>query len=119
MGLTHALLKVKKSHDHKNFIEVTFMIDSGAVYSLVPVVELKKINIKPHRTMTFVLADGTKIKRKVGDAYFEWHGEGGAAPVIFGEKGDSPVLGATALESLGLVLNPFTRELSPMRMMLV
>jgi clan AA aspartic protease len=118
MGLTHAVLKVKKSHDHKEFREVTFMIDSGAVYSLVPAVELKRINIKPHRTMTFVLADGTKIERKVGDAYFEWHGEGGAAPVIFGEKDDSPVLGVTTLESLGLVLNPFTRELSPMRMML-
>ncbi|UCH94881.1 MAG: aspartyl protease [Candidatus Aminicenantes bacterium] len=118
MGLTHALLKLKKSHDHKAFIEVTFIIDSGAVYSLVPAVELEKIKIKPHRTMTFVLADGTKVERKVGDAYFEWHGEGGAAPVIFGEKGDSALLGATALESLGLVLNPFTRKLSPMRMML-
>jgi predicted aspartyl protease len=68
--------------------------------------------------MTFVLADGTEIRRKVGDAYFEWRGEGGAAPVIFGEKGDEPLLGATTLESLGLVLNPFNRELSPMRMML-
>jgi clan AA aspartic protease len=112
------ILKVKKSHDHVDFIEVKFLIDSGVVYSVVSAVELKKINIKPHRAMAFVLADGTKIERKVGDAYFEWHGEGGAAPVIFGEKGDSPVLGATALESLGLVLNPFTRELSPMRMML-
>jgi clan AA aspartic protease len=112
------ILKVKKSHDHKNFIKVKFLIDSGVVYSLVSAVELENLNIKPHRTMTFVLADGTKVERKVGDAYFEWHGEGGAAPVIFGEKGDSPLLGATALESLGLVLNPFTRELSPMRMML-
>ena len=42
----------------------------------------------------------------------------GPAPVIFGELGDEPLLGATTLEALGLVLNPFTRTLHPMRMLL-
>ena len=54
----------------------------------------------------------------MGDAYFEFQGEGGAAPVIFGEKGDEPLLGATTLESIGLVLDPFKRRLIPMRMLL-
>jgi clan AA aspartic protease len=118
MVITHEKLKIKPTHDNNNFIEVKFLIDSGVVYSVIPAKELKKIDIKPHRTMTFVLADGTEIQRKVGDAYFEWHGSGGAAPVIFGEKDDKPLLGVTALESLGLVLNPFTRKLSPMKMMI-
>jgi hypothetical protein len=39
--------------------------------------------------------------------------------VIFGEEGDEPLLGATTLESLGLVLDPFKRRLIPMRMLLV
>jgi predicted aspartyl protease len=89
------------------------------VYSVVPAATLKKLRIKPHRSMKFVLADGKQISRNVGDAYFEWHGEGGAAPVIFGEEKDEPLLGSTALESLGLVLDPFKRELYPMRMLLV
>ena len=59
-----------------------------------------------------------KELQKVGDAYFEYKGEGGSAPVIFGEKGDEPLLGVTTLESIGLVLNPFNRELYPMRMFL-
>ncbi len=118
MGITHALLKVKQSYRAKESIKVKFIVDSGAVYSLIPSKELKKINIKPHREMKFVLADGTELKRKVGDAYFEWRGEGGAAPVIFGEEGDEALLGSTTLESLGLVLNPFKRELTPMRLML-
>lgn len=41
-----------------------------------------------------------------------------AAPVIYGEEGDDALLGATTLESFGLVLNPFTRELHPMRMLM-
>jgi predicted aspartyl protease len=40
------------------------------------------------------------------------------APVIFSEKGDEPLLGATTLERTGLVLDPFERRLIPMRMML-
>ncbi len=69
--------------------------------------------------MKFVLADGTKINRELGDAYFEYQGEGGAAPVIFGEDGDQPLLGVTALESIGLVYNPYKRELYPMRMLMI
>jgi hypothetical protein len=45
-------------------------------------VELEKLGIAPHKTMDFFLADGTKIMREVGDAYFEYKGEGGAAPVV-------------------------------------
>ena len=54
----------------------------------------------------------------MGDAYFEFDGQRGAAPVIFGEKGDHPLLGATTLESFGLMLDPFKRRLVPMRMIL-
>ncbi|MEO8148818.1 MAG: aspartyl protease [Bacteroidia bacterium] len=119
MGITHKNLLVKPTRQSKKEITVKFMIDSGAVYSLVPAGLLNKLNIKAYKTLDCVLADGTKISRKVGDAYFEYNGEGGAAPVIFGEKGDEPLLGATTLESLGLILNPFNRELHPMRMLLM
>jgi len=118
MGITIKKFIVKESRKSKKKLDVDFMIDSGAVYSLVPAKDLKKIGITPYRKMEFILADGTKIHRQVGDAYFEYNGEGGSAPVIFGEKGDEPLLGATALESIGLVLNPFNRELFPMRLMM-
>src|SRR5207248_1026108 len=118
MGLTNQKLLVKESYRARRKAAVNFLIDSGAVYSLVPTATLRKLGIRPHRTVDFSLADGTTITREVGDAYFEFQGEGGAAPVIFGEKGDEPLLGATTLESLGLVLDPFKRRLIPMRMLL-
>ena len=118
MGLTTQKLIVKESRRARRKAEVRFLIDSGAVYSLVPAQTLKSLGIRPHRTVDFALADGTQITRRVGDAYFELRGEGGASPVIFGEEGDEPLLGATTLESLGLVLNPFKRQLFPMRMVL-
>jgi clan AA aspartic protease len=118
MGLTNQKLLVKENHRARRKAAVNFLIDSGAVYSLVPAPTLKKLGIRPYRTVDFSLADGTTITRQVGDAYFELQGEGGAAPVIFGEKGDEPLLGATTLESIGLVLDPFKRRLIPMRMLL-
>lgn len=116
MGITIKKFTVKPSYLSTGRIVVDFMIDSGDVNSLVPKGQLEKLGMVPYKTVDFFLADGTKITRSVGDAYFEYQGEGGAAPVIFGEEGDEPLLGATALESCGLVLNPFKRELYPMRM---
>jgi clan AA aspartic protease len=118
MGLTRQKLIVKSQRRSRRQADVKLLIDSGAVYSLVPGETLRKLGISPYRTMDFSLADGTTISRRVGDAYFELNGDGGAAPVIFGEEGDEPLLGATTLESLGLVLDPFKRRLIPMRMIL-
>ena len=118
MGITNAILKVKEHRKSGKVAEVNFLIDSGAVYSLVPGKILDQLDIEPYKEMTFSLADGTTLKRKVCSAYFEFEGEGGPAPVIYGEEGDEPLLGATTLESLGLVLNPFTRSLHPMRMLM-
>lgn len=118
MSLTKQRLVVKEHRRATRAQAVDFLVDSGAVYSLVPSTVLRRLGIRPHRTVDFALADGTTISREVGDAYFELKAEGGAAPVIFGEPGDEPLLGATTLESLGLMLDPFKRRLVPMRMLL-
>jgi clan AA aspartic protease len=118
MGITVAILKVREHRKSEKFQELEFLVDSGAVYSLVPGKILDALEIEPYREVSFSLADGTSIKRRVCSAYFEFEGEGGPAPVVYGEEGDSPLLGATTLESIGLVLNPFTRTLHPMRMLM-
>jgi predicted aspartyl protease len=119
MGITNQKLVVKQSRQARRRATVNFLIDSGAVYSLVPATTLRRLGIRPHREMDFSLADGRTVRRRVGDAYFELGGEGGAAPVIFGEEGDKPLLGATTLGSIGLTLDPFKRRLIPMQMLLV
>ena len=86
MGITNQYLKVKESRKSPGGVDVDFMIDSGAVYSLVPSKILKKLGIESYRQVSFSLADGSKISRKVGEAFFEMNGEGATAPVIFGEK---------------------------------
>lgn len=98
--------------------KLEFLIDSGAVYSVVPTPILEKFGIKPLTEQEFRLADGRKIVRKKGGALFKYGDRIGVADVIFGEEGDSNLLGAFTLEALGLSLDPLRRELNPLPMML-
>jgi hypothetical protein len=64
------------------------------------------------------LANGEKVVRKTGDAYFVLGGRGGYSKVLFGEPGDVNLVGVITLEALGLALDVFTRELKPVPMLL-
>ncbi|MEW6718178.1 MAG: aspartyl protease family protein [Chloroflexota bacterium] len=97
---------------------VRFLVDSGATYTLLPYEAWQKIGLSPQRSVTFTLADGTAIERKVSECHITLSEGSGHTPVILGEPGDEALLGVVTLEILGLVLNPFTRKLQPMRMLL-
>ena len=90
------------------------MIDSGAVYSVVPAKILERLGIKPLVEQQFRLADWGKIVRTKGGAFFRYGERVGGTDVIFGEEGDSVLLGSFTLEALGLSLDPLTRELKPL-----
>ena len=117
MGITRQKLIVKQAHQSRRKAVIEFLIDSGPTYSVVSAATLKKLGIRAYRELDFSLAGGTLITRRLGDAYFELDGHGGAAPVVFGEKGDAALLGATTLEAMGFVLDPFKRRLEPARML--
>ena len=97
---------------------VEFLVDSGAVYTLLPEKDWKAIGLKPKRKMSFTLADGTRVERGISECHISLPQGEGRTPVILGEPGDEALLGAVTLEILGLVLNPFKRSLEPMRAML-
>ena len=97
---------------------VTFLIDSGATYSLLPKPVWEAIELKPKRRLSFTLADGTTVERSVSEAFVVLLQGEAHTPVILGEEGDEALLGVVTLEILGLVFNPFERTLYPMRMLL-
>src|SRR5207245_1496999 len=66
----------------------------------------------------FTLADGTTIRRDVSECRVQVEGQTATSPVVLGGPDDAPLLGAVTLETLGLMVNPLTRELLPMRLML-
>ncbi len=114
MGLTYVQATIVNPANPRRRARVKFLVDSGATYSVVPASVLKRVGVKPGRAKTFILADGTEVKRLIGQALFRLDGEEGASPVIFGEETDSVLLGSVSLEALGLMLDPFKRELRPL-----
>ncbi len=118
MGITFLELEVANPARPDVTERLELVVDSGAVYSVVPKAVLKRLGIKPLAEETFRLADGSKIIRKKGGAVFKYHDRIGVADVVFGEPGDSKLLGAFTLEALGLSLNPLKRELMEIPMLL-
>jgi len=118
MGLTVLELEVGNPADPELTEKVEFLIDSGAVYSVVPAAILEKPGVKPLGEEESRLAHGSKVVRKRGIALFKYDDRVGGADVIFGEEGDYSLLGALTLEALGLVLDPLKRELRPMPLLL-
>ena len=118
MGLTKLNIEVGNPAKPETTQEVEFLIDSGAIYSVVPSAILKKLGIKPITEQEFRLADGSRITRKKGVAIFKYGDKVGGADVIFGEADDSTLLGAFTLEALGLALDPIKRQLRELPMVL-
>lgn len=116
MGLTHVNVSVGNPANGRKREAVRCLVDSGAIYSLVPGRVLRRLGIKPHSTREFVLANGDVVRRRLATATFEFEGRRGDSMVIVGEPGDDALLGATTLEGFGLVLDPFRRELRPMQL---
>lgn len=99
-AITFVKVKVANMASPKRSRRYEFLVDSGAVYTVVPENELKKLGIKPTSEEEFTLANGETFKKAVGNALFEFEGKVRAAPVIFGDRGIF-ILGATTLEALG------------------
>lgn len=118
MGLTHIKARITNPANPRKSADVQFLVDSGAAYSVVPAAMLKRLGIRPSSKRTFILADGSSVERKMGNALFRLDGHEGASPVIFGEKDDSTLLGVVSLEALGMILDPLKRELRPLPMLL-
>lgn len=118
MSLTFLEIEVGNPATPRKTQALEFLVDSGAIYSVVPTPVLKKLGIKPLAKEEFILANGEKIVRKKGGAFFRYGEKVGVADVIFGEEGDSTLLGAFTLEALGLMLDPLRRELKSLPMML-
>ena len=118
MGVTYVQARLRRPDGRGPSRNVRFLVDSGAIYSVLPEEIWRALRLKAKRQVEFTLADGTPIERGVSECQFEIRGETATSPVVLGKEHDGALLGAVTLETLGFMLNPLTREILPMRMAL-
>ena len=116
MGITDVEIRIGASASKTETVRM--LVDSGAQYYVLPQPIWKRLGIEPTRSMTFYLADGSHLDRKIGEALFSYRGIRAHSPVVLGQRGDQALLGAVTLENLVMVLNPFSRTLHPMKMLM-
>ncbi len=114
MGLIHVTATLRANEKARRKFTAEFLVDTGATDSMVPGKELKKAGIRRRGRMAYELADGSTTEYDFGLAEIEFMGEITSGRVIFGPDGAEPILGVTALESVGIAVDPANRTLKRM-----
>jgi clan AA aspartic protease len=111
MGMTHVTVAVRNPAEPERVWEGLFLVDTGAVDSLVPGKCLREIGLKPKAQRTYELADGSEVKLPITTGELEFMGEIVGSTLLFGADDAEPILGVTALESVGIEVDPRSQRL--------
>ena len=97
---------------------VSFPVDSGSWYSLLPNLVWRSPGLEPTREERVSLADETLVMGNLSPCHIVPPQVQNYSPVIVGEEsGKQAQLDAATLENTGLVLNPFSRTLPLTRLL--
>ena len=111
MGATHVTVTVRNPADPEKCWEGLFLVDTGATDSLVPGPHLDAIGLKPRGKRVYELADGSEIVMDITVGEIEFMGETVGGTILYGAADTEPLLGVTALESVGIEVDPVSQRL--------
>ena len=114
-GATHVTVLIRNPAEPEQTCEGLFLVDTSATDSLVPRPYLEAIGLKPEGQRTYELANGAELKLDITVGQIEFMGELVGGTIIFGEAGAKPILGVTALESVGIEVDPLNQRLKRSR----
>lgn len=111
MGATHVTCTVRNPSDHDKAWEGLFLVDTGATDCLVPRRHLEAIGLKADGERIYALADGSEHRMPITLGRIEFMGEWVGATIVMGDDDSEPLLGVTALESVGIEVDPKNQQL--------
>src|SRR6266852_9322800 len=109
MGYTHVTVAVSNLQRSKPAYTACFLVDTGAVVCLAPAAELRKAGIEPEGREAYELANGTPVEYDYGFARLSFMGSDTVTKIIFRPDAVEPLLGVTALESVGIGVDPVSQ----------
>ncbi len=111
MGATHVTATIRNPAEPDRTWKGLFLVDMGATDCLVPRPHLESIGLIPKGQRVYELADGSEIRMDITTADIEFMGEIVGGTILFGEANTEPLLGVTALESVGIEVDPLNQQL--------
>ena len=102
IGTRQLAVAIRNPAERDRVCQGEFLVDTGATDCLVPRAALKSIGLQPEGKRSYKLADGSKIQFDVDVAEVEFMGDFVGSTILFGDDDAEPLLGVTALESMGV-----------------
>lgn len=106
------------SADGRRALPLVGMVDTGALYSIIPAPILDEMGIARDKSELFSLADGSTIEMSIGLALLGINGRARTVHVAFGHDPDIILTGAMTLERFGVAADPVHKRLVPARITL-
>ena len=111
MGATHVTVTIRNPAQPDKTWEALFLVDGGAMNCRAPRKQLEAIGLAAKGRRVYELADGSELVLDVTTAEIEFMGEIVGGTIIMGAEGAEPLLGVTALESVGIEVDPVNQRL--------
>jgi len=118
LGFVRVRGKIWKVGDPNRFRIVEFLVDTGAIYTVLPSSLLEELGVERKGKRRFKLADGRIVVRDIGFIGIEVNGRESISIVVFGDE-NVYLLGVTALEELGFEVDPISGRLREMELLLM
>ena len=111
MGAIQVTVAIRNPADPDRAWEGIFLVDTRAVDCLAPRKSLEAIGLVPSGQRIYGLAGGSEVKLDVAGGQIEFMGDVTWGTIVFGEDDAEPLLGVTALESVGIEVDPRNQTL--------
>ncbi|MCL6577897.1 MAG: retroviral-like aspartic protease family protein [Candidatus Bathyarchaeota archaeon] len=99
--------------------ELEFIVDTGAIYTVIPQDVAEKLQLKVVDKRKFKIASGEVVEYFVSEAYIMIDGKGVTSLVAIAPEKTPILLGVTTLELLGVQVDPVTGKLIPLELMIL
>lgn len=111
MGAIHINATVRNPAERQKCWQGRFLVGTGATESVVPKRHLHAIGLQPEELRLYELADGTEVELGVAGVRLELMDTFTLGLAVFGDDEAEPILGVTALESIGIEIDPRNQRL--------
>ena len=111
MGVMHIEATIRDPADRSKSWRGRFLVGAVATDSMVPKCHLEAIGLQPDEQRRYEVADGSEGDMGIAGARIEFMDTFTHGLVVFGDAKAEPIIGVTALESVGVEIDPRNQRL--------